>query len=66
MKTAFVNNLDIIEAKGVIPYWKIASLLQIHENSLRIWMRREMDPERKAKVLQAITEIKQEKMLLTK
>jgi hypothetical protein len=64
--TTFVNNLDIVNAKGFIPYWEISSKLNIHENTLRNWMKNEMDPEKKTKVLHAIEQIKHEEMLLAK
>jgi hypothetical protein len=56
----FQKNTQILEAKGDIPYWIIASQVNVHENTVRNWMKREMTPEIKAKVLHAIEEIKQE------
>lgn len=57
---AFQKNLDVIEEKGSIPYWVIANKLCVHENTLRNWMKRDMDLVKKSKVLTAIREIKQE------
>lgn len=43
-----------------IPLWVVAAELGIHENTLRIWLRKEMDAERKEKVLSAIQEVRTE------
>lgn len=53
-------NPSVLEAKGGIPYYVIANKLSVHENTVRNWMKREMAPEKKVKVLKAIEEIKQE------
>lgn len=54
------KNAEIIKAKGDIPYWIIASQLGVHENTIRNWMKREVDPVKKVKLLKVIEEIKQE------
>lgn len=63
LRTTFTCNLDIVRAKGFIPYWEIGKKLGVHENTLRNWMRRELDPKKKAKILNAIEQIKQEELL---
>jgi len=50
--------MEIRKAKGDIPLWVIAEKLNVHENTLYNWMKKEMDEQRKAKVLNAIKEIK--------
>ena len=57
------NNNDILIAKGSIPYWVIASQIDVHENTVRNWMKREMLPVKKAMILRAIEEIKEKEML---
>lgn len=54
----FKRNLDIRSAKGQIPMWVIAERLNISENTFRNWMRKEMDPDKKALIFSAIVEIK--------
>lgn len=54
------SNPCVLEAKGNIPYYAIANHLGVHENTVRNWMKKEMTPEIKEKVLNAISEIKQE------
>lgn len=56
----FKRNLDIREAKKSIPVWVIAERLGVHENTFHNWMKKEMVSERKAEVMTAIEEIKQE------
>lgn len=41
-----------------IPLWVTASELGVHENTLRIWLRKEMDADRKERVLLAIQAVK--------
>lgn len=53
------SNSEIVAAKGDIPYWVIAKQLGVHENTVRNWMKREMDPKKKKAVLSVIHEIKQ-------
>lgn len=54
------RNLKVLQAKGDIPYWVIAFKLSVHENTIRNWMKREMNPETEAKLLDAIETIKLE------
>ncbi|WP_409276388.1 hypothetical protein V1499_23160 (plasmid) [Neobacillus sp. SCS-31] len=56
----FKRNAEIIQAKGSIPLWLISSYLNVHENTVRNWMRREMDQEKKSMVLAAIEKAKKE------
>ncbi|MFD6210203.1 transposase [Peribacillus frigoritolerans] len=56
----FNRNQDIREAKGPIPIWAIAERLGVHENTLRNWMKKEMNRKQKIKVISAITDIKKE------
>jgi len=53
-------NEDIKQIKGDIPAWVISRKLGIHENTYFRWVRQELDPTTKAKILNAINEIKQE------
>jgi hypothetical protein len=41
-----------------IPLWVIAAELGVHENTLRMWMRKEMQPDRKERVLAAIQTVR--------
>jgi PP-loop superfamily ATP-utilizing enzyme len=56
----FQRNLDIREAKGKIPMWLCAEKLCVSENTFIKWMRTELGPEKKEKIMAAITEIKAE------
>jgi hypothetical protein len=50
-------NKDIRVAKGKLPYWVIANHLRIHENTMMNWMKVEMNDQKKAVILNAITEL---------
>lgn len=54
------RNESIEKAKGSIPYWVIAEKLGVHENTIQNWMKKEMDEERKEKVMAAIDHIKKQ------
>lgn len=41
-----------------ITQWKIAEKLGIHEKTLSVWMRKELKPDKKQAILDAIKEIK--------
>lgn len=56
----FQRNLDIRKEKGSIPMWVIAEKLGVSEGTLRNWMRTEMVPEKRARVLLAIVELRAE------
>ncbi|MEH7569277.1 hypothetical protein [Priestia megaterium] len=56
----FKRNQDIREAKGDIPIWVIAERLDIHENTLHNWMKKEMCKRRKERIMKAIVGIKKE------
>ncbi|GAA0472861.1 hypothetical protein [Alkalibacillus silvisoli] len=56
----FSPNKDVMEAKGSIPYWLIAQKLNVHENTVRNWLKHELDEERKAALLGAIDEVKKD------
>lgn len=56
----FVRNLEVRAAKGNIPKWVIAERLSIHENTLHLWMRKELPEAKKLKILRIIEEIKSE------
>jgi type VI protein secretion system component VasF len=56
----FQKNKQVVDAKGDIPYWVLANQLNVHENTVRNWMKREMTQEIREKVLNAIAEVKQE------
>lgn len=55
------RNLDIKKARGKIPVWAVAEKLEIHENTLRNWLRKEnLSVEKRIKIMAAINEIKEE------
>lgn len=56
----FKRNEDIRQAKGKIPMWVVAERLDISENTFLNWMKKEMDGEKKDRVMSAIAEIKKE------
>jgi hypothetical protein len=56
----FNRNQDIKEAKRNVPDWAIAEKLGISENSFYRWIRKELSTEKKAIILKAIFELKQE------
>ncbi|MEH7374458.1 helix-turn-helix domain-containing protein [Neobacillus drentensis] len=56
----FNRNQDIKEAKRNVPDWAIAEKLGISENSFYRWIRKELSREKKAIILRAIYELKQE------
>ncbi|MBO1005757.1 hypothetical protein [Pseudogracilibacillus auburnensis] len=60
MFSIFSSNRDILNEKEHIPYWIIANELGVHENTLRNWMKTEMSPERKKKVLDVIKGLKKQ------
>ena len=43
-----------------VPMWKIAKLLGISEPTLTRWMRVELTPEKRKRILEAINQLKQE------
>ena len=62
MNNQVTANKDIralIERSGV-KMWQIAAKLGIHHATLSVWMRFEMDDERKAQIREAIEEIEGE------
>lgn len=54
------RNTDVREARGKIPFWLIAEKLDVHENTLRNWMKKELPPHKKKEILAAVAEIKKE------
>ncbi|RLL47826.1 hypothetical protein D8M04_00665 [Oceanobacillus piezotolerans] len=56
----FKRNDDIREAKGNIPFWILAEHLNIHENTLLNWMKKEMPEEKKKSIFNAIEAAKKE------
>ncbi|MEK5176919.1 hypothetical protein NST63_27630 [Heyndrickxia sp. FSL W8-0496] len=56
--SVFKRNQEILDEKGSISYWLIADHIGIHENTLRNWMKTEMNIKRKKLVLKAIHTIK--------
>ncbi|MEH7340861.1 hypothetical protein [Priestia megaterium] len=57
----FPENAPILEEKGSIPYWVIASRLGVHVNTIRNWMKSDMSQQQKEMVLAAIKAVKEEK-----
>ncbi|MGV3465549.1 MAG: hypothetical protein ACO1OT_09685 [Heyndrickxia sp.] len=60
--SVFKENREVIEAKGSISFWRIASHIGVHENTARNWFKSKMNPERKKLVLRAIKDIKQQEL----
>jgi hypothetical protein len=56
----FNRNQDIKVAKREVPDWAIAEKLGISENSFYRWIRKELPNEKKAMIMHAITELKNE------
>jgi hypothetical protein len=54
------RNQDLREAKGDIPAYLIGEKLSCHENTVYRLFRSELTREKKAEILAAIDEIKQE------
>jgi hypothetical protein len=59
--TVFSENAPLLEEKGSIPYWVIASRLGVHINTLRNWMKSNMSQKQREMILAAIKTIKEEK-----
>lgn len=57
----FPENTPILEEKGEIPYWEIASRIGVHVNTVRNWMKSSMNQKQKEMVLDAIRAIKEVK-----
>lgn len=55
-----MNNVQVREAKGFIPWWKIAEKAGVAEITLVKWMRKELDAEKKERVMKAIKDVKEE------
>lgn len=53
-------NYAVDQTTRKIPMWVVAEKLDVSENTFIKWMRTEMDPERKARVMVAIAEVKAE------
>lgn len=56
-------NVEILAAKGNIPLWKLAEKAGVHESTIIRWFRKEMTDEQKAKVKQAINDVKREQVV---
>ena len=54
------RNMEFWEKKGKIPLWRIAEKLNIHENTLIAWLRKELDPTKTEKVLTALNQVIEE------
>lgn len=56
------RNIDIREAiqDAGFNHWMIAERMGVNDTTFSRWLRQEMPPEKKQKVLQAIEELKQE------
>lgn len=52
------RNTDVWQKKGKIPLWIIAEKLNIHENTLRSWLRQPLSIERKNMICSVIDKIK--------
>jgi hypothetical protein len=54
------RNKDLREAKGNIPAWMIGEKLNCHENTIYRLFRSNLSNQKKAAIMSAINEIKQE------
>ncbi|KZZ82530.1 hypothetical protein AS29_020725 [Bacillus sp. SJS] len=52
--------MEIREIKKDIPIWVIANRLNVHENTLRNWLKKDLSQERKDQIIQAILAIREE------
>jgi transposase-like protein len=59
----FNRNQDIKKAKKTVLDWAIAEKLGISENSFYRWIRKELTDDKKAMIMQAISELKQQQDL---
>ena len=58
-----MNNIEIrqaIVASG-LKYWQVAEALNVSDSTFTKWLRRELDPAKKAAVMEAITRLKAER-----
>lgn len=53
----FVRNKDIRKMKGAIPYYVIAEELGISETTLYNWLKKELTPEKRDLITNAINQI---------
>lgn len=58
-----MNNIEIrqaIVASG-LKYWQVAEALNVSDSTLTKWLRKELDPAKKAAVMEAIARLKAER-----
>ena len=57
-----MHNTDIRQAiiESGLKYWQVADALNVADSTFTKWLRKELDPEKKAVVLKAIERLKNE------
>lgn len=58
-----VRNQDLRKSKGDIPAWAIAEKLGVHENTVYRLFRSKLPEEKRKKILQAIEEVKRDRLV---
>ncbi|WP_016991694.1 hypothetical protein [Lysinibacillus boronitolerans] len=54
------RNKEFWEKKGKIPLWRIAEKLGIHEKTLIVWLRIEVEPKKMQRILAALEQVLEE------
>jgi len=53
----YERNPEFWERKGKIPLWRIAEQINCSEMTLTRWLRKELDPEKKERILTVLKEL---------
>jgi hypothetical protein len=56
----YQRNVEIRIARGKIPLWVVSERLGVHENTLRLWLRKELPEAKKSEILNVISELQKE------
>ena len=58
-----MSNTDIRQAitESGLKYWQVADALNVSDSTFTKWLRKELDPDKKAAVLKAIDKLKAER-----
>lgn len=54
------RNKEFWEKKGKVPLWRIAEKLGIHEKTLIVWLRTEVEQMKMQKILEALEQVLEE------
>lgn len=54
------RNKEFWEQKGKIPLWRIAEKIGIHEKTLIVWLRVEIEHSKMERILSALNQVKEE------